>query len=271
MAVYTTLVRNIVEEKAGLTSSKGYASVNDLITKAVPLIFDFDFPIFDERYRNVLCSKILKHYYMREIGTETYGLWHLYLDTTLNEIMPYYNKLYETELLKFNPLYDIDLRRTHNNKNDRIEQRTTGTNKTITEHNNNTTNTSNSGTGSGSSNNNNKTVNKYSDTPQGGLQNIENETYLTNATINNVNNNSTDSSKYSNSESTENTNDKAISDNGNINENGTINTTEDYIEIIQGKNGGKSYSELITEYRNTFLNIDAMIIDELRDLFMLIY
>lgn len=75
MAVYTTLVRNIVEEKAGLTSSEGYASVNDLITKAVPLIFDFDFPIFDERYRNVLCSKILKHYYMREIGTETYGLW----------------------------------------------------------------------------------------------------------------------------------------------------------------------------------------------------
>lgn len=57
---------------------------------------------------------------MREIGTETYGLWHLYLDTTLNEIMPYYNKLYETELLKFNPLYDIDLKRTHNNKT--IEQ-----------------------------------------------------------------------------------------------------------------------------------------------------
>lgn len=120
MAVYTTLLRNIVEEKAGLVSSKGYASVNELITKAVPLIFNFDFPIFDERYRNVLCSKILKHYYMREIGTETYGLWHLYLDTTLNEIMPYYNKLYETELLKFNPLYDIDLKRTHNNKT--IEQ-----------------------------------------------------------------------------------------------------------------------------------------------------
>ena len=53
------------------------------------------------------------HYYTREIGFETVGLWKLKLQTKLNEIMPYYNKLYETELLKYNPLYDVDMTTTN--------------------------------------------------------------------------------------------------------------------------------------------------------------
>ena len=62
MSKYTTEVRFICEQYAGLGESKGYSSVDDIIQKALPKIFDFSFPIFDENYRNVLCTKIIKHF-----------------------------------------------------------------------------------------------------------------------------------------------------------------------------------------------------------------
>ena len=110
MSKYTTEVRYICEHLAGLDESEGYESVNNIIDLARPEIFDFDYPIFDENYKPVLERKILKHYYTREIGLETYGLWKLKLDAKLNEIMPYYNKLYDSELIEFNPLYSEDIR-----------------------------------------------------------------------------------------------------------------------------------------------------------------
>ena len=113
MSKYTTEVRYICENAAGYDESKGYADVDKIIEDSLDSVFSFDFPIFDENYRNVICTKILRHYYTREIGFETVGLWKLKLQTKLTEIMPYYNKLYESELLKFNPLYDVDLQTTH--------------------------------------------------------------------------------------------------------------------------------------------------------------
>lgn len=157
MSKYTTEVRYICESSAGLKKSGGYNSVKEIIAKAIPKIFDFDFPIYDEAYRTVLETKILKHYYTREIGQETIGLWKLRLDTKLNEIMPYYNKLYESALLEYNPLYTVNMTRDHNvNANG---NRTTGS----------------------SSSNSTQTKDLYSDTPQGSLTNVENERYLTNA------------------------------------------------------------------------------------------
>ena len=113
MSKYTTEVRFICESLTGHEDSVGYDDVDSVIEDALPLIFDFEFPIFDENYRSVLETKILRHYYTREIGLETYGLWKLKLQTKLNEIMPYYNKLYETELFKYNPLYDVDMTTTN--------------------------------------------------------------------------------------------------------------------------------------------------------------
>ena len=104
MSKYTTELRFILEAYAGLDESEGNDNVNEIITKALPKLFNFDFPIFDEAYREVLERKIVRHYYTREIGFETIGLWKLKLNMVMNEIMPFYNKLYETELLKFNPL-----------------------------------------------------------------------------------------------------------------------------------------------------------------------
>lgn len=237
MSKYTTQVRFICETAAGLSESEGQASVNKIITAAIPSVFDFDFPIFDEAYRNVLESKILKHYYTREIGLESVGLWKLKMDTKLNEIMPYYNQLYKSELLDFNPFYDVDLTRDHTlNRSEQSEQ--TG-NETADATKNGTINTTTTGTKTGTADTketgnkdgtqrenidvsenqeteqnsksdtdiknttgstsdttatDNKThYDKYSDTPQGSLQNVQNDTYLTNARM--VNDNDTQTGK----------------------------------------------------------------------------
>ena len=99
MSKYTTEVRYICENYANQTESKGYNSVQNILDNSWDKVFDFDFPIFDENYREPLCKKILKHFYTREIGEETVGLWKLRLDDRMNEIMPYYNQLYESELI----------------------------------------------------------------------------------------------------------------------------------------------------------------------------
>lgn len=119
MSKYTTEVRFICENYAGFNESKGYADVDEVISKSRQKVFDFSYPIFDEAYRPVLETKILLHYYTREICEETVSLWKLRLKSKMNEIMPYYNKLYESELLQFNPLYDVDYSREGNrNKED---------------------------------------------------------------------------------------------------------------------------------------------------------
>ena len=104
MGKYTTEVRTICESIARERSPVGYRSVNTIIAESRGEIFDFDYPCFDPEYKPVLETKILKHYYTREICEETYGLWKLRLDSRLNEIMPYYNQLYESTLISFNPL-----------------------------------------------------------------------------------------------------------------------------------------------------------------------
>lgn len=250
MSKYTTEVRYICEVNSGLNESVGYSKIEDVITGAIPKIFDFDFPIFDEKYRAVLERKILKHFYTREIGEETVGLWKLRLDTRLNEIMPYYNKLYKSELLNFNPLYTDNLTRTRTTKLN--SKRETGNNGKV-----DTTNSSNSqGTGSGKSNS--KGDDLYSDTPQGSLKGVDKGTYLTNARK--TSDTSTSSSKTTNKSSA--TGKVTSSENGKDN----FNSTEDYIESVSGYTGVNA-SDLLLKFRETFLNIDVMILNELEDLF----
>lgn len=239
MSKYTTEVRFICESVAGLSESVGFNSVNEVIQRAVPHIFNFDFPIYDEDYRSVLCAKILKHYYTREIGAETVGLWKLWLDARLNEIMPYYNQLYRSAMIEFNPMYDVDVTTTHNRQSD--------------DH--NVFDGSNEGSSKQTSESTNEGVSKdlFSDTPQGALDNLENETYLTNARK--VGTNGSASGEANNEFS------------GSSKSETSITSTEEYVNKVVGKTGGASYSSRLQEFRKTFLNIDLMIINELKDLF----
>lgn len=307
MSKYTTEVRYICEYYAGLDKSVGGAKVDDVIDKSLSGVFDFDFPIFDEKYRKVLEKKILKHYYTREIGLETVGLWKLKLNTKLNEIMPYYNKLYNSELLEFNPFYNIN----RTTKSDRNFKGNENKSETLTENiknkgTNDYTNTTNRTgksvealgeknkqtydvTDSGSNSKQSNSKDRYSDTPQGSLTNIENNAYLTNARIVDNQESGTDTNKKTGStldeKSGENTTNTTLVNTDTMKQamtndtdktNNTvdekiINNLDDYLENVSGKEGTETYSEMLIKYRNTFLNIDMQVISDLEELFMQIW
>lgn len=254
MSKYTTEVRFICESEAGLNESVGANDVDTVIEQARPKVFNFSYPIFDENYRAVLEKKILKHYYFREIGAETYGAWKVFLNRKLNEIMPYYNKLYESELIDFNPMYTTDLTR----KKDVTNEGTSETTETAS----GTTTSTNTNTGGSTDTLSNENVNKYSDTPQGGLSGLRADRYLTNARIVN------DSGSATNAHNETNNGQGTSSSHGSST--GEAKNTEDYLERVTGYEGNVS-SELLLKYRETFLNIDVMVIDELKELFMMIW
>lgn len=244
MSKYTTEVRFICESKSGLSESKGFGSVDEVLNSSWDKIFTSKVSFFDEKYRGVLCKKILKHYYLREIGCETVGIWLLWMNTKLEEIMPYYNKLYESELIKFNPMYDVDWNRKGNKTGNE-----SGSGSRSTSGNNSGTNTQ-----SGTSSNTRKDL--YSDTPQGALTGVESETYLTNARkvsdSGETGVNGSTSGSYEDSESSSN----------------KVDTTENYVESVCGKQGTGSYSKMLNEFRETFLNIDMQVIEEFAEMFM---
>ncbi len=287
MSKYTTEVRYICETDAGLKESKGYDSVNEIIANSRTKIFNFDYPIFDSNYKSILETKILKHYYTREIGFETVGLWKLKLDTKMNEIMPFYNQLYKSTLLEFNPLWTEEYQTLHNKKNDG-----TNVNNSLATGSTNVSETSvnstvnkekldqtrdNTNVTSDLRKDTNVSRDKYSDTPQGALTGVENDTYLTNARKI-TEDNKTEDDRTSINEDKLTGNNENTSDSSNVksgdntfnNANDSINVynnLEDYLEVASGRRG-KDASELLMNYRKTFLNIDMQIIDELEELFL---
>ena len=105
MSKYTTQVRWIIEQA---TSGNDSLPISKRIELACPIIFNFNFPIWNEDYRPILEKKILMHYFNKEIGLETVGLWKFYLEERLNLIMPYYNKLYETTVKDYDYMTDTN-------------------------------------------------------------------------------------------------------------------------------------------------------------------
>ena len=182
MSKFTTEVRYICETANGLTESVGLDRVPEIITGAEEDIFGgvgVRYPIFDESYRSILNYKILSEYYTREICEETVGLWKLRLRTRMNKIMPYYNQLYRSQLLEFNPLYTIDL--TKDSKRVKEDEAQSSVVSVNTGANVSTNEVSGSADGATSGSETNGQWDKYSDTPQGGLNNItESPQYLTN-------------------------------------------------------------------------------------------
>jgi len=259
MSDFTSELRFICETEAGLSESKGYNSIADIIDQARPKIFNFDYPIFDENHREELETKIIRHFYTREIGLETYGLWKLKLETRMNEIMPYYNEMYKTAAIEYNPIHDVDYVKTHAGTN---EVNTTSKTMSASE---GTSERDISSTSTGSTSNDTTSWDLYNDTPQGSVQNIENETYLTNARKNTEDYDGTTTNTSTTNDDTQYTDNRTVD--GTNKETGTDN----YIETMKGKVGTYSFSKMIKEYREQVLNIDMMIINDLENLFMLLW
>lgn len=272
MAKYTTELRSICEQYAGYDSEQDGTSVNTVIQKALPKLFDFTFPIYDENYRSVLETKIVKHFYTREIGYETVGRWKLALDERLNLIMPYYNERYKSTLFEFNPMYDVDLTTDHSKGNEGNSENTnTGTSDATNDRKYNRSDKYERNlTSTNTSNDNGDRWQYYNDTPQGGITGLETGKYLTNATHNTDSSNSTSTGTDTGSDNRNIADTDVNTSHQNSSNTGTnkYTDTESYLEHVKGKTSGTSYSKLLTEYRKTFINIDEEIINNLNDLFM---
>lgn len=375
-----------------LTNPMMYSGVDENVRYGREGIFDFDYPIFDEAYREALETKFLTQNYMREIGAETIGQWKLMLRNRLNMVMPYYNQLYESERVKYNPLMNHEHYETNDatkrqddthdftgNVQGSLDSSTSGTSHMDTTENgsynkdgahsddgsasgkrtttgtfsldgsgsdNTTRNLTGGGTSKGESNGkkdvetdeNTTTSNSqsgsssdyYNDTPQGGVENLNDLSYLTRAEKHSNSSSGSGTSKTTGTQSettsasesgettkqedetvkrdttekraedtsgTEDTEDTTHTE-GTWDEKGTdtrttvqdgrttgkrddrttqdtinkdvghLDSTENYIRHFAGKSGTETYQEMLMKWRNSFLNIDQMVMKELDCLFM---
>ena len=102
MALYTTLLRSIVEQR----QADAHVGPDDFTVAYATLGLD-SYPIFDESYRQQLNDKIIRHFYFREIGQETVARFRWYMDMTMRENMPYFNQLYGSLNLIIDPITNV--------------------------------------------------------------------------------------------------------------------------------------------------------------------
>lgn len=277
MSKYTTELRWLIES---VTADQTNLTISQRITAAAPKIFNFNYPIWNESYKTTLETKILKHYFNKEIGMETVGLWKLYLEERMNLIMPYYNQLYETATKNYDYMSDVNSSETYTaNKTNKetadftLTGNLTGSTTDIGKDTiNSTSKTTDNGSRDSDTTINNK--NLESDLPQANYANLDYATNLVESeqtealhdTTNNVSNFSADSTTDRNN--TTNASQDTSQTTKNIVDG---NADETYTRTRKGAFGGKSLTELMMEYRQSIINIDNMIINELSDLFMLIY
>lgn len=258
---YPPTVKKLCSDLTGLDPK--VTKLNDIIAEACPLVFDFTYPIYAESHREYLQKKILKHYFFREISCEDVDEWTLRLDAKMNEIMPYYNKMYESVGYLEDILDDVDYTKE-------VQEVTAdiGMEKTKS-----TQDTKNKSQSSGVTSSKNKdegtsfALNADSDTPQGNLQGLLDNTYLSSASK--VDGTTTNESTGSSSRA--NQSDGSSSTEGTFDTNSNKTGNRKYLEKMKGKMYGTTKAKMVMEYRKAILNIDAEIINRLGDLFMLTY
>ena len=190
-----------------------------------------EYPIFDENYRAILNARILDHFCFREIGQETADRFNHYLRVRMNETMPKYNKLYQTESLIVNPFYTTQLDESTSRS---VNGTTTGVAHSIAD------------VGV------QRTKMQRSDTPQGNVNpsTITGGGYLSEASI---------------SEGT-----SPTPSTGQQETTGSAASLETFSRSVMGFEG-RDQADLLEKYRASLLNIDAMLLHDLDDLFMQIY
>ena len=144
-AIMNSIANYDVEEKT---------KIRNLAKATHDKIFDFEYPLSDSISKEDFECQILNHYIMRRIGFETFTAFQLYLENKLNEILPYYNIMFDS-LSDYNLFNDGEVI---------------------------TRNRQDNGTSSLNSDNNVKS--RFSEYPLGQLSDIDNGDYVTNQTTN---------------------------------------------------------------------------------------
>lgn len=179
-----------------------------------------------------LAEKIVRYYYFREIGFETWGLFKHFAKIEMETLMEYYLPLIYSRCIEYDPLINVDYTETYTSSQ-RGNNTATGTSR------------SNSKSESGSQS-------KFSDTPNVGIDNIISGKYMTNATINDTESTADGATESTNNEES--------------------NMLQDYTKNIKGNSGVSATAQrMVQQFRDNIIAIDNEIIQKLNPLFMGIF
>lgn len=230
-------------------------TINECLNNPLTPMFNFDYPFYvdDEEAKTKFEEKFMLYYWNCEIGFETFARFQKALQARLTIKMPYYQQLYETELASkdINFLLNKDLRETFTREID-TENETSGTNTTQQ-----TSNNESSLKQEGTSTN----THKESSISDGVSTSSLADGYLTGTSSDNGSNSTT---------GTTNSTDKLTSE-GTLSQSENGKTVEKTDLLSQGNIGITSSAELLQKWRDVLINIDEIIIEDCRDLFMRIY
>lgn len=181
--------------------------------------------------KDKLATKIVDHYYMREIGFETPALFKHYVKITMNEIMDKYAQLLYSASIQYDPLINVDYTETFERNIDSTLE--------------------NKGSSNSSSNTKTNSLSTSSDTPQ---TNIKKSDVMNGGYVSTV----------GHSENSATATDKTDTSN-----NGKNNTLENYSKNVKGNSGVSATAQkMIEQYRQNIIDIDSKIIQDLNELFM---
>lgn len=240
-------------------------------------IWNFDYPSYYEGDKKTAFErKVIDHFYFRQIGQETVGRFLHCFRTKIREIMPYYIQLYKSQEIMENledPFGNVDItetfRQTSNDK-------TTGTQSgessgTVNGESNNSVTSSSESNSTDDKTITEDKIRKFSNTPQGSISNVE--TFMSEGTIEDnggtekIVNDSSGSSESTSSGASKETSTGTSSLESTEEKNGTL----EHTFTKKGNQGVNTYAHDMKEYRETFLNIDMMIINDLNELFLGVY
>lgn len=233
-------------------NSKVTVELRDIVESGVDL-WDFEYPsYYKDEEKKAFEQKVIDHYYFRQIGQETVGRFKHYLRTRMREIMPYYIQRYKScELLENqeDPLESYHLTETFEQTHaDSSEASTTGKGTKTTD-----------GESARAGTSSNDVTRRFSNTPQGSLDNLDN--YLTEATVEDSNGNTSEDLETS----------ELVTENSEGSSNASNEGTVTHTLTRRGNIGVQPIGYEINELRKAFLNVDMEIIENLNDLFLKVY
>lgn len=269
MSKYTTQLRWYIENQS---QDQIDISIRERIELGRTKLFDFDYPIFNSDYKKVFETNFIRKFYMREVGFETIGLFKFQLETWLIINMPYFNKMFESEMITFDPLVNSKTELTYNKTTDKNQT----DNRDVTNHNTSNATTTTDTTNDGTENETDTSFNRdlESNTPDSRLTITTDDGSGVIEYASSINENKGTNTQTSDNHSTthledvtDTTSDSTVSDDKITD----INETEDFVQSRTGKIGIQTYSKMLQEYRESFIRIENKIFDEMQELFMLVY
>ena len=109
--------------------------LKDVIASGVN-IFDFNYEFYDNEKRPKFEQDFIRHFYFREIGSETIDRFKLHLQDVFATVFPYYNTLFDATRIEYDKLNNYNVTETHEitrNDNKKSDNVTSGVSQVFDE------------------------------------------------------------------------------------------------------------------------------------------